>query len=197
MARRIRVLADSVANQIAAGEAVERPASVVKELVENAMDARAKRIEIAIERGGKRLIRVSDDGIGMGREDAILCFDRHATSKIEVATDLTGVQTFGFRGEAIPSIASPGAMLAAVLQTENERYTIVEQVQVVGVMLSVLLVALVLIPTARPKKTWVAPAPTTPSTVSPGAPTARSSRPLPLKSPTASRWPKLQPVHGL
>lgn len=106
MTRRIRVLADSVANQIAAGEAVERPASVVKELVENAIDAEASRVEIAIERGGKRLIRVSDDGIGMGREDALLCFDRHATSKIEEATDLSGVRTFGFRGEAIPSVAS-------------------------------------------------------------------------------------------
>lgn len=116
MARRIRVLADSVANQIAAGEAVERPASVVKELAENAIDAKASRVEIAIERGGKRLIRVSDDGIGMGREDALLCFDRHATSKIEEATDLSGVRTFGFRGEAIPSIASVSRL---VLETHD------------------------------------------------------------------------------
>jgi DNA mismatch repair protein MutL len=106
MTRRIQILPDAVANQIAAGEAVERPASVVKELVENALDARATRVGIAVERGGKRRIRVSDDGVGMGREDALLCFDRHATSKIEVATDLTSVQTFGFRGEAIPSIAA-------------------------------------------------------------------------------------------
>ena len=85
---------------------MERPASVVKELVENALDASATRVDIAVERGGKRLIRVSDDGVGMGREDALLCFDRHATSKITVATDLVSVKTFGFRGEALPSIAS-------------------------------------------------------------------------------------------
>ncbi|MGA2384675.1 MAG: DNA mismatch repair endonuclease MutL [Gemmatimonadales bacterium] len=106
MARRIALLSDVVANRIAAGEVVERPASVVKELLENALDAGAHAVAVAIESGGKTLVRVADDGEGMGREDALLALDRHATSKIRSADDLVGIATFGFRGEALPSIAA-------------------------------------------------------------------------------------------
>ena len=103
---RIRVLSDQVANQIAAGEVVDRPASVVKELLENAIDAGATRIRIEIEAGGRRLIRIADDGCGMVRDDALLAFERHATSKIRSSDDLLSLATLGFRGEALPSIAS-------------------------------------------------------------------------------------------
>ena len=103
---RIHILTDQVANQIAAGEVVDRPASVVKELLENALDAQATRIKVEIEGGGRKLIRIVDNGIGMVRDDALLAFERHATSKIRSSDDLLSIATLGFRGEALPSIAS-------------------------------------------------------------------------------------------
>jgi DNA mismatch repair protein MutL len=103
---KIHVLPEHVANKIAAGEVVERPASVVKELLENSLDAGARRIRVQIEAGGKKLIQITDDGCGMVRDDAMLAFERHATSKIHDAEDLLNITTLGFRGEALPSIAS-------------------------------------------------------------------------------------------
>jgi DNA mismatch repair protein MutL len=114
---RIRILPESVANKIAAGEVVERPASVVKELLENALDAGAKTIRIEIEAGGKRMIRVTDDGHGMTHDDALLAFERHATSKLKTADDLLSIATLGFRGEALPSVAAVSRML---LETRDE-----------------------------------------------------------------------------
>src|SRR5438034_2458493 len=116
---RIRLLSDQVANQIAAGEVVERPASVVKELVENALDALANRITVEIQAGGRSLIRVTDDGLGMSRDDALLCLERHATSKIQRAEDLSAIATMGFRGEALPSIASVSRMLLTTREREG------------------------------------------------------------------------------
>jgi DNA mismatch repair protein MutL len=117
---RIRLLPEHVANQIAAGEVVERPASVVKELVENAIDAQATRITVEIQAGGRSLIRVIDDGLGMNRDDALLSLERHATSKIQKAEDLTSIATMGFRGEAIPSIASVSRMTITTRERESD-----------------------------------------------------------------------------
>ncbi len=103
---RVALLSEAVASQVAAGEVVERPASLVKELVENSLDAKARSIEVAIQRGGIALVRVIDDGHGMDRDDALLCLERHATSKIRTGQDLAAIATLGFRGEALPSIAS-------------------------------------------------------------------------------------------
>src|SRR5437016_804424 len=103
---RIRLLPETVASQVAAGEVVERPASVVKELVENSVDAGARKIDVFIRRGGISLVRVIDDGSGMDRDDALLSLERHATSKIRSVSDLEAIGTLGFRGEALPSIAS-------------------------------------------------------------------------------------------
>jgi DNA mismatch repair protein MutL len=116
---KIKILPDNLANQIAAGEVVERPASVIKELVENSIDAGARRIQIDIELGGRRLMRVADDGEGMLRDDAILAFERHATSKIKTLEDLAAIQTLGFRGEALASIASV-AKVELITKTESD-----------------------------------------------------------------------------
>jgi DNA mismatch repair protein MutL len=126
---KIRVLSDHLANQIAAGEVVERPASVAKELVENAIDAGARRIEIDVEAGGRRLLRVVDDGDGMSRDDAVLAFERHATSKINDAKDLNAIATLGFRGEALASIA---AVARIELLTKTEEATAATRVFIEG-----------------------------------------------------------------
>src|SRR5271163_2429592 len=123
---RIRILAENVANKIAAGEVVERPASVVKELLENALDAGARSIRIEVESGGKRMIRVIDDGSGMNHDDALLAFERHATSKLRNADDLLSIATLGFRGEALPSIASISRLLLETRTPEEEQGTRIE-----------------------------------------------------------------------
>jgi DNA mismatch repair protein MutL len=120
MSTRVAVLPSHVADQIAAGEVVERPASVVKELVENAIDAGARSIDVTVVDGGRALIRISDDGHGMGREDAVLAVSRHATSKIRQAHDLVGVTTFGFRGEALPAIGSVSELTIETAEADGD-----------------------------------------------------------------------------
>src|ERR1700734_424083 len=123
---KIRVLSDQVANQIAAGEGVERPASVGKELLENSLDAGATRIRVEIEAGGRKLIRIVDNGHGMGRDDALLAFERHATSKRRSSDDLLSIATLGFRGEALPSIASVARVSLETRAAEDEVGTVLE-----------------------------------------------------------------------
>jgi DNA mismatch repair protein MutL len=126
---RIRILPDQVANKIAAGEVVERPASVVKELLENSLDAGARELRIEVESGGRRLIRIVDDGCGMLRDDALLAFERHATSKLRDVKDLLSISTLGFRGEALPSIASVSRLL---LETRSEEETTGTRIEITG-----------------------------------------------------------------
>jgi len=123
---RIHVLSETVANKIAAGEVVERPASVVKELLENSLDAGSSRIRINVEGGGRKLIQITDDGCGMVRDDALLAFERHATSKIKDAEDLLNIATLGFRGEALPSIASVARMRLETRAANEDSGTVVE-----------------------------------------------------------------------
>src|ERR671926_1965449 len=126
---RIRILSDTVANKIAAGEVVERPASVIKELLENSLDAGANEIRVDTENAGRRLIRIQDDGCGMLRDDALLAFERHGTSKLRDVKDLLAIATLGFRGEALPSIAS---VIRLLLETRSAEETAGTRVEIAG-----------------------------------------------------------------
>src|ERR1700680_1027834 len=126
---RIRILPDQVANKIAAGEVVERPASVVKELLENSLDAGASHFRIEVDRGGRRALPIFDDGCGMSRDEAMLAFERHATSKLRDVKDLLSIATLGFRGEALPSIASVSRLL---LETRSDDETTGTRVEIAG-----------------------------------------------------------------
>src|ERR1700760_1518036 len=126
---RIHVLSEDVANKIAAGEVVERPASVVKELLENSLDAGSTDVRVEVENGGRRLIRIVDDGCGMLRDDALLASERHATSKLREVKDLISIATLGFRGEALPSIASVSRLL---LETRSVEETTGTRIEIAG-----------------------------------------------------------------
>ena len=116
----IRILPSNIANMIAAGEVVQRPASVVKELMENAVDAGADTVTVSVQDAGRTLIQVTDNGCGMSPDEAVLCFERHATSKISTAEDLSAIRTFGFRGEALASIAAVAEVSLRTRREEDE-----------------------------------------------------------------------------
>ncbi|MEF3694707.1 MAG: DNA mismatch repair endonuclease MutL, partial [Candidatus Cloacimonadota bacterium] len=123
---RIHILSEDVRNKIAAGEVIERPASVVKELVENSLDAGATSIVVSVDKGGKDYIQVSDNGMGMSEEDAMLAFERHSTSKIKTVEDIISISSLGFRGEALPSIASVSSFSLVTRTHEAEMATRIE-----------------------------------------------------------------------
>ena len=124
---RIALLPSDVSQKIAAGEVIERPFSVVKELVENSLDAQATEIKVELVEGGKRLIRVTDNGHGMSRDDALLCFERHSTSKISTEADLDQIRTLGFRGEALPSISAVSLITLKTSEKDESSGTQIER----------------------------------------------------------------------